>query len=95
MTDTITDEEKTAAKSAGWTLTDGDTALEKTFEFRNFVEAFGFMSQVALWAEKLGHHPEWSNVFKTVKVRLTTHDSGGLTGLDAKLAKKMDEISGP
>ncbi|MGC5198936.1 4a-hydroxytetrahydrobiopterin dehydratase, partial [Aphanothece microscopica] len=65
----------------------------KTFTFRNFVEAWGFMSRAALWAEKLNHHPEWSNVYKTVNVVLTTHDAGGLTDLDVRLASKMDALS--
>ncbi|QQA42611.1 4a-hydroxytetrahydrobiopterin dehydratase [Pelagovum pacificum] len=91
--DPITDAEKNAAVAAGWTLSDDGTAIEKTFEFRNFVEAFGFMARCAMWAEKLNHHPEWSNVYKTVTVRLTTHDTGGLTTLDAKLSQKMDSLA--
>ena len=79
-----------ALLATGWTLAEGRDALQKTFVFRNFIEAFGFMAQAALWAEKLNHHPEWSNVYKTVEVTLTTHDAGGLTGLDVKLATKMD-----
>ncbi len=84
----VTDLEQT-----GWSLTDNQTALQKTFVFKNFVEAFGFMTQAAIWAEKWNHHPEWSNVYKTVSVTLTTHDDGGLTEKDVKLAHKMDEIS--
>lgn len=67
--------------------------LHKEFVFTNFVEAFGFMTKVALWAEKLDHHPEWSNVYKTVTVDLTTHDSKGITELDIKLAKQMDLLA--
>ena len=93
MTEPMTDAQKTAATSAGWMLAQDGTAIDKTFSFANFVEAFGFMSRAALWAEKLNHHPEWSNVYKTVRVRLTTHDSGGLSDLDAKLAQKMDELA--
>ena len=63
---------------------------KKTFEFANFVEAFGFMTRTALIAENLNHHPEWFNVYKTVKVTLSTHDAGGLTMLDVQLAKRMD-----
>jgi 4a-hydroxytetrahydrobiopterin dehydratase len=62
----------------------------KTFVFGNFVEAFGFMTQVALVAEKMDHHPEWSNVYKTVNVLLTTHDAGGLTSKDVELARAME-----
>lgn len=71
---------------------DGD-AIAKTFNFKNFVQAFGWMTQVAMHAEKLNHHPEWSNVYKTVEVALTTHDADGLTALDAKLAQKMDQLA--
>jgi 4a-hydroxytetrahydrobiopterin dehydratase len=77
----------------GWRSTDGRDAITKTLTFRNFVEAFGWMTRVAIWAEKLNHHPEWSNVYKTVEVTLTTHDAGGLTALDVKLAKKMDALA--
>lgn len=80
--------------SNGWVANADTTAITKTFVFKNFVQAFGFMTQSALWAEKWNHHPEWSNVYKTVSVTLTTHDSGGLTEKDVKLAHKMDEISG-
>lgn len=77
----------------GWSMVEGRDAIAKTYTFRNFVEAFGFMTRTALWAEKLDHHPEWSNVYKTVSVTLTTHDAGGLTALDVKLAQKMDALS--
>ena len=62
--------------------------------FKNFIEAWGFMSQVAIHAEKMSHHPEWSNVYKTVGVTLTTHDVAGLSDLDVKLAKVMDKLAG-
>jgi len=78
------------ADLTGWHLVEGRDAIEKTFEFANFVEAFGFMTRTALIAEKLNHHPEWFNVYKTVKVTLSTHDAGGLTMLDVQLAKRMD-----
>ena len=78
----------------GWAMADDRDAITKTFEFANFVEAFGFMSKAAIWAEKLNHHPEWSNVYKTVEVTLTTHDVDGLSELDAKLAEKMDSLAG-
>lgn len=79
---------------AGWAMVDGRDAIEKTYNFRNFIQAFGFMTQSAIWAEKLKHHPEWSNVYSTVNVTLTTHDVDGLSELDAKLAKRMDTIAG-
>ena len=78
----------------GWQIVDGRDAITKSFTFRNFVDAFGWMTRAAIWAEKLNHHPEWSNVYKTVEVTLSTHDAGGLTALDVKLAKKMDALFG-
>ena len=77
----------------GWMLGDGGDAIHKRFTFKNFGEAFAFMTRVAMAAEKLDHHPEWSNVYKTVDVKLSTHDAGGLTELDVKLAKLMDKYS--
>ena len=76
----------------GWRSVDGRDAITKSFAFRNFVEAFGWMTRVAIWAEKLNHHPEWSNVYKTVDVTLSTHDAGGLTALDVKLARTIDTL---
>lgn len=84
--------EKLAAVSS-WTIDAGETALSKSFKFADFSEAFGFMTRVALVAEQLDHHPEWKNVYRTVDVRLTTHDAGGLTGLDFDLAIAMDRIA--
>lgn len=78
----------------GWTEVSGRDAIRRTFTFRDFNEAFGFMSRAALVAEKMDHHPEWSNVYKTVEVVLATHDAGGLTALDVKLAKAMNDIAG-
>jgi len=80
--------------AAGWEMTDGRDAIRKTYVFANFVEAFGFMTRAALHAEKLNHHPEWFNVYKTVEVTLSTHDAGGLTDLDVKLASRMDRLAG-
>ena len=77
----------------GWTLAEEADSISRTFTFRNFSEAFAFMTRVALAAEKLDHHPDWSNVYKTVEVRLNTHDAGGLTELDFKLAGKMDRFA--
>jgi 4a-hydroxytetrahydrobiopterin dehydratase len=76
----------------GWQMVDDRDAITKTFVFKDFTEAFGWMTQAALWAEKWNHHPEWSNVYKTVTVVLTTHDVDGLSALDAKLARKMDSL---
>lgn len=94
----MTDDEMTAALAPllanGWGLRDDRKAIEKQFVFRNFIEAFGFMTRAALWAEKWNHHPEWSNVYKTVNVTLTTHDADGLSALDIKLARKMDTLAG-
>ena len=94
MSDPLDDAGRTKLADAGWENVEGRDAVQKTYVFKNFVEAFGFMTQAALWAEKLNHHPEWSNVYKTVEVTLTTHDTGGLSDLDAKLAARMDAIAG-
>ena len=88
------DAELSALHAAAWRLVEDREAITKTFEFKNFVDAFGFMTRAALWAEKWNHHPEWFNVYKTVDVTLTTHDAGGLTTLDVRLAKKMDALAG-
>ena len=75
----------------GWSVV-GD-ALERTYRFVDFVYAFAFMSAVAMHCERLNHHPEWSNVYGVVKIRLTTHDRGGVTSLDTTLASLMEEIA--
>ncbi|MBT0586640.1 4a-hydroxytetrahydrobiopterin dehydratase [Alteromonas oceanisediminis] len=67
-----------------------DDKLSKEFKFKSFIRAFGWMSQIAIWAEKLNHHPEWFNVYNKVDVQLTTHDVGGISDLDFKLASKME-----
>jgi 4a-hydroxytetrahydrobiopterin dehydratase len=77
----------------GWTEISGREAIGRTFVFKDFNEAFGFMSRVALVAEKRDHHPEWRNVYKTVEVVLATHDAGGVTALDVELAKTMNAIA--
>ena len=75
----------------GWTIQAGK--LHRQFQFNSFVEAFGFMSSSALVAESMGHHPEWFNVYNQVTVDLTTHDAGGITQMDVKLARKMNELA--
>ncbi|MCP5083732.1 MAG: 4a-hydroxytetrahydrobiopterin dehydratase [Alphaproteobacteria bacterium] len=92
----LSDAEREAAVAEldGWNLVDGRDAVSKTFSFRNFNEAFGWMSRVAMAAEKMDHHPEWFNVNKTVDVTLATHRVGGLSYLDIKLAKTMDKMAG-
>lgn len=77
----------------GWSEVDGRDAIQRSFKFRNFNQAFGFMSRVALKAEKMDHHPEWFNVYATVDVTLATHDVGGITALDIELAKFMDKVA--
>ena len=79
--------------SNGWHVMEERDAIAKTYTFRNFIEAFQWMTGVAIWAEKWDHHPEWSNVYRTVNVVLTTHDAGGLTELDVTLARKMDTLA--
>ncbi|MBN2906766.1 MAG: 4a-hydroxytetrahydrobiopterin dehydratase [Rhodobacteraceae bacterium] len=76
-----------------WHMVEGRDAIAKTYVFADFVAAFGFMTRVALWAEKMDHHPEWSNVYKTVTVTLTSHDAGGLTARDIALAARMDALA--
>ncbi|CAN1518995.1 COG2154 Pterin-4a-carbinolamine dehydratase [Caulobacteraceae bacterium] len=78
----------------GWAPAKGRDAIVKTFSFPDFNAAFGFMTRVALLADKLDHHPEWSNVYNRVEVLLATHDADGVTALDVQLASFMDEIAG-
>ncbi|KQO73826.1 4a-hydroxytetrahydrobiopterin dehydratase [Rhizobium sp. Leaf262] len=77
----------------GWALREDGLAIVRTFKFANFAEAFGFMAECALSAEKLNHHPEWSNVYSRVKVCLTTHDSQGITERDVLLANAMQKAA--
>ena len=77
----------------GWNEVSGRDAISKKFVFADFNQAFGFMTRAALAAEKLDHHPEWFNVYKTVEVTLSTHDAGGVTELDVKLAEIMDKFA--
>ncbi|MBC6406980.1 MAG: 4a-hydroxytetrahydrobiopterin dehydratase [Rhodobacteraceae bacterium] len=76
----------------GWCLDAQRDALCKEFHFKTFIEAFGWMTRAAFWAEKWNHHPEWHNVYGRVAVVLTTHSVGGLSALDVKLAQKMDNL---
>jgi len=85
--------ETALAKLSGWAAASGRDAITKTFTFKDFNEAFGFMTRAALVAEKMDHHPEWFNVYKKVEVTLSTHDAGGVTELDIKLAEAMDKIA--
>ena len=78
---------------SGWKLIKGRNAITKTFKFKNFTEAFGWMTSMALYAEKKDHHPEWFNVYSTVEVTLSTHDSGGVTNLDLDMAREMNRTS--
>jgi 4a-hydroxytetrahydrobiopterin dehydratase len=81
------------AQLQGWSAVDGRDAIAKTFQFKDFNAAFGFMSRAALKAEKMDHHPEWFNVYNRVEVTLSTHDAGGVTELDVTLARFMDQIA--
>ena len=96
MAQKLTSEARKSAlgKLSGWSESAGRDAITRKFVFKDFNEAFGFMTRAALVAEKMDHHPEWHNVYKTVEVTLSTHDAGGLTELDVTLAAKMDEIAG-
>ena len=81
-----------AVARTGWAAVDGRDAIMKQFVFKNFVEAFGWMTKAAIIAEGMNHHPEWSNVYKTVHVVLTTHDVDGVSELDVILAAKLDAL---
>ena len=90
----LTDRERNAALAElpEWTLRADGLAIERQFQFKNFSEAWGFMNRVALIAEKHDHHPEWSNVYNRVAITLTTHDAGGLSERDAKMARAIDKL---
>ena len=95
MVERLSAEARTDAlrKLSWWSELDGRDAISRSFTFRDFNEAFGFMTRVALVAEKRDHHPEWRNVYRTVDVVLSTHDAGGVTLLDVELAEAMDAIA--
>ena len=82
------------ARLSGWSLRDDGLAMERTFRFADFSEAFGFMARVALAAEKADHHPEWFNVWNRIEITLTTHDAGGLSARDVALAEAIDKMVG-
>ena len=89
------DERKQALASLdGWSEAGGRDAIARTFKFRNFSEAFGFMARVALAAEKMDHHPDWKNVYDTVDIELSSHDLGGVSERDIKLAGIIDRLAG-
>lgn len=91
----LTDKERAAAleELKGWQMVDGRDAIERTFGFDDFNRAFGFMTRTALLAEKMDHHPEWFNVYNRVEVTLSTHDAGGLTERDVRLARAMNAFA--
>lgn len=95
MPELLSDEQRKSALDTldGWTELGSRDAISKTYTFANFNQAFGWMSRVAMAAEKMNHHPEWFNVYKTVDVTLSTHSAGGLTQLDIDLAAKMDRFA--
>ena len=92
----LTDAERADALAAlpEWSLRADSLAIERQLKFRDFGEAWAFMSRVALLAEKHDHHPEWSNVYNRVAITLTTHDAGGLSERDVKLARAIDKVLG-
>lgn len=91
-----TERQSARAELADWQMVEERDALTRTFKFADFSAAFGFMTRLALAAEKLDHHPEWFNVWNSVEITLSTHDAGGLTERDIKLAKIIDKLaSGP
>jgi 4a-hydroxytetrahydrobiopterin dehydratase len=95
MAERLSAEARKSALSSliGWSEPAGREAIARTFTFKDFNEAFGFMTRAALIAEKNDHHPEWRNVYKTVEVVLATHDAGGVTSLDVELAEAMNKIA--
>lgn len=100
MTEKMTDDQVHAALTTLNQMVEDGVAwqregdkITKTFKFKSFIWAFGWMSQMAIWAEKLKHHPEWFNVYNKVEVKLTTHDVGGLSELDFSLAEKMEKYA--
>ncbi|MEM8985706.1 MAG: 4a-hydroxytetrahydrobiopterin dehydratase [Pseudomonadota bacterium] len=80
------------ARLSGWAVVEGRNAIVKDFQFKDFNQAFGFMTRIALYADKVDHHPEWSNVYNKVNVTLTTHDAGGLSQKDIDMAVFIDAI---
>ena len=92
MSTRLTDAERDAGLAAlnGWSLVPGRDAITRRFQFKDFSEAFGFMTRAALAAERMNHHPEWFNVYNRVRIRLTTHDAGGLTELDLRWAEHAE-----
>lgn len=97
MAETLTDQEREALLAGldGWIMDGGGRSIARSFVFRDFSQAFAFMTRVALLAEKADHHPDWSNSYNRVEISLTTHDAGGLTARDAKLARAIDAIARP
>lgn len=87
------DRDAALAQLPGWSTVEGRDAITRRFSFKTFNQAFGFMSRCALVAERMNHHPEWSNVYNTVEVTLSTHDANGVTELDIKLARFMNQIA--
>jgi len=96
MVDVLTESERAQVRTdlPKWTSVQGRDAIHRVFTFADFSEAFGFMARVALVAERMDHHPEWSNVYRTVAVTLSTHEAGGLTQRDVDLARAMEAIAG-
>ena len=95
MTEKLTEAERASFLKAypGWTLVDGRDAVAKSFKFKDFNTAFGFMTRIALAAEKADHHPEWFNVYNRVDITLTTHDAGGLSARDVALAEVIEDAA--
>ena len=95
MAERLSSEARAAALAelAGWAEVEGRDAISRTFRFQDFNAAFGFMSRVALLAERMDHHPEWFNVYDRVEVTLTTHDAGGLSARDLAMARAMDRFA--
>jgi 4a-hydroxytetrahydrobiopterin dehydratase len=92
---TVAERNQLPEELPNWTVAADGRSIERTFRFADFGMAWGFMARVALAAEKMDHHPDWSNVWNTVRIALSTHDAGGLTAKDTALAKAIDSIANP
>jgi 4a-hydroxytetrahydrobiopterin dehydratase len=90
----VTDKQALSQQLPGWTLSDDQTQIKRQYSFGNFPQAFVFMTQIAIHAEKMDHHPDWSNVYNKVTITLTTHDAGDLTQKDVDLAQLCDQAYG-
>lgn len=95
MVKPLSDDDRTQALAplGDWKINNDKTEISRNFQFKDFNQAFGFMTQIALKAEKMDHHPEWHNVYNKVRITLSTHDAGGISALDIKMAQFIDSLA--